>query len=473
MSNWKLAYWEFIGYWLFDILNFYIDRRRSAMHKFLPSGVILSLLLVSSANAGEILNKHLPKFLKADMEFRYRYEYRNNFDFNKSRDDRDGFDLFRSRLNLQYIPLKQLRFFTQWQDSRIANDEFASKTAFENYMDIRQLYADWEQTLTDAPLGMSKVTVRAGRQELSCGGQRLIGGFNWSNVAQTFDGAKAILSFEPHKLQIDGFITEKTPIKSPREADDFFEDSSEDRFTGYYATYKGIKDTTVEQYVLWRGTESNISFGPNGSGELDEYTAGGRIKGLLPHHFDYEVELAGQWGDFQAKNIGAMMGIGIVGYTFAIPWSPRLAFEFDYGSGDADPTDKTRRTFDNLYPTNHLFYGYMDLISLQNLNNYQFQISAKPHKKLKLQADLHLMYLDTPKDSFYAVNRAVTRTAAATSSGISSQVGQEVDLTVDFKFNDNLQLQTGYSYFFAGDYLRDTGTNDDANFFYVQTTIAL
>ena len=443
------------------------------MNKQILFCLIAGLLFVSPVYAGEKINQYLPQFLKADVEFRYRFEYRDNFDFNDSSDDKDGFELLRSRLNLQWIPIKQLKFFTQLQDSRIANDEFFSKTAFENYMDLRQLYADWEQVLTNAPLGMSKITIRGGRQELSYGGQRLIGGFNWSNVAQSFDGGKVMLFFDPYKLQVDGFAVEKTPIKSPREKDDLFEDSSEDRLAGYYATYKGIKDTTIEQYLLWRGTETNISFGPNGSGELDEYTAGGRIKGNLPYRFDYEAELAGQWGDFKDKDILALMGIGILGYTFDCPWSPRPAFEFDYGSGDSDPTDTTRRTFDNLYPTNHLFYGYMDLISLQNLNNYQFQLSVKPHKKLKLQADLHLLYLDTPKDSLYAANRAVTRTASATSTGVSAEVGREADLTADFKFNDYLQVLTGYSHFFAGDYLRDTGANDDADFFYLQTTIAL
>jgi hypothetical protein len=33
-------------------------------------------------------------------------------------------------------------------------------------------------------------------------------------------------------------------------------------------------------------------------------------------------------------------------------------------------------------------------------------------------------------------------------------------------------IDAGYSHFFAGDYLRDTGPSDDADFVYVQTTLS-
>lgn len=101
--------------------------------------VFLGFLLLGftqSAQAGELLNKHLPSYLKADIEFRHRMEYRQNFDFNDSADDEDAFDLLRARLNLQWTPVKPVKFFMQWQDSRIANDEFANKTACVSFMSI-------------------------------------------------------------------------------------------------------------------------------------------------------------------------------------------------------------------------------------------------------------------------------------------------------------------------------------------------
>ena len=426
---------------------------------------------VQSAHAGEFLNKHLPSYLKADIEFRHRMEYRQNFDFRDNADDEDAFDLLRARLNLQWTPVKPVKLFMQWQDSRIAGDEFANKTAYENFMDLRQLYVDYEDAVLIDAINMNKLSLRAGRQEFSYGAQRLLGGFNWSNIAQTFDGGKLGAHFSTFHTQLDIFAGEKTNNKSPKQADDLFDGSNKDRVWAYYATAKAFGETLIENYLVRRATYKNVSFGPSGSSEIDDYTFGGRLKKSFSNGIDYELEVAGQWGDFRDQDVAAMMAVGIVGYTFQAPWQPRAAFEFDYGSGDSDPTDGKMTAFDNLYPTNHLFYGYMDFISLQNLNDYRFQISA--NKKLKLQGDLHLIFLDTPKDSFYSAARAVTRTAAASLSDVSPHVGNEIDLTVDYKLNNYVNVHAGYSHFFAGKYLQETGANDDADFVYVQTTLAL
>lgn len=444
------------------------------MRKYVPACVLFLLFgVISSVQAGELLNKHLPKYLKADLEFRHRMEYRQNFDFSDSAEDEDAFDLLRARLSLQWNPVKPVKLFTQWQDSRIANDEFANKTTFENYMDLRQLYVDYEDNIMIDALTMNKLSLRGGRQEFSYGAQRLLGGFNWSNVAQTFDGGKLGMHFAKYHIQLDVFAGEKTSIKSPREADDLYDGSGKDRMWAYYATAKAFQETLIENYLIRRATYKNISFGPSGSSEVDNYTFGGRLKKAFSNGVDYELEAAGQWGDFRDQDVMAMMAVGIVGYTFQKPWQPRVAFEFDYGSGDSDPTDGKMTTFDNLYPTNHLFYGYMDFISLQNLNDYRFQVSAKPHKKLKLQADWHMIYLDTPKDSWYSAGRTVTRTASVSLSDVSPHVGNEIDLVADYKFNNNVSMHAGYSHFFAGKYLQETGANDDADFVYVQTTFSL
>jgi hypothetical protein len=299
-----------------------------------------------------------------------------------------------------------------------------------------------------------------------------VGGFNWSNVAQTFDGGKIGFHIAPIHLQVDIFAGDKTSIKSPREFDDLYDASARDRLYGYYAVMKAKNETLIENYLLHRTTWKNISFGPSGTGEIDNYTFGSRLKGKLPHNFDYEIETAGQWGNFRDTAVRAMMAVGILGYTFDHKWQPRVAFEFDYGSGDSNPNDETMTTFDNLYPTNYPHYGYMDLVSLQNINDYRYTFSMKPMKKLKLQADFHVLYLDTPKDSFYSVARTVTRTAPASLSGVSDHLGNEIDLTADYKLNNYANFSMGYGHLFPGGYLKDTGANNDVDFFYFQTTLS-
>ena len=96
---------------------------------------VLGLLVFASsvAEAGDIVNKYLPKWVNVDFQLRHRYEWRSNFDFNDSIYDKDGFNLWRSRLGLTLKPTEDLRLFYQFQDVRISDDSTTgSKSTFEN-----------------------------------------------------------------------------------------------------------------------------------------------------------------------------------------------------------------------------------------------------------------------------------------------------------------------------------------------------
>lgn len=432
--------------------------------------IVFLTLNFSFAEAGEVLNKHLPPWINCDVEFRHRFEWRSDFDFNDTIDDNDGFNLWRGRLGVTLKPTDNFKLFYQFQDSRISHDSISgSKAGFENWAETRQA---WIEAKTDAlaidAIGLVKTGIKFGRQELSYGAQRLLGGFHWSNVAQTFDAGKVLLEFA--KFNAEVFGGGKTPNKSPREQDDFYDGAANDRLGGYYATYKGEGDLIVEQYVINRNTDGKtVSFGQTGDGEVEDYTIGGRIKGKWRETpVDFEFEAAKQVGNSGSLDVDAQMAVAIAGYTFDHPWKPRLSFEFDYASGDNNSTDGDRETFDNLHPTNHLFYGYMDFVSLQNINNYQFQIHVSLNKQLTLRGDLHLIYVDTPKDNLYAADRTIKR---ATAAGADSHVGNEVDLLAKYKASDFAEIWAGYSHLFAGNFLSDTGASDDADFVYVQTTL--
>lgn len=432
------------------------------MKNILAVVVFLGLSCAVPSQAGEYLNKSLPEWINVDVQLRHRYEWRSNFDFNDTVYDKDGFNLWRGRLGLTLKPSKESRLFYQFQDARVSDDSTTgSKAAYENWGETRQLWGEFKT----GPIGL-----RLGRQELSYGAQRLLGAFDWSNVAQTFDTGKIMLEFEKQKLNVDIFGGGKTPLKSPREMDDFYDGSANDRIGGYYAVYKGIGNLTVEQYVINRNTDGQtISFGQTGDGEVEDYTIGARLTGKIPEtNFDYEVEAAKQAGNSGALDVDAQMAVAILGYTFDHNWHPRLSFEYDYASGDHDATDGDRQTFDNLYPTNHLFYGYMDFVSLQNIHDYRFQIKADPAKKLNLSADYHLFYLDTYKDNLYSAARTIKR---STKAGVDdTYVGSEIDLLAKYQATKFMGIWAGYSHFFAGDFLNQTGADDDADFVYAQTT---
>src|SRR5882672_5861779 len=98
------------------------------------------------------------------------------------------------------------------------------------------------------------------------------------------------------------------------------------------------------------------------------------------------------------------MDVAQAGYTFANAWAkPRLGMEYAHGSGDSNPKDGTHETFENLFPTNHKFYGYMDFFSLQNIHDIRAIAQIKPHPRLSLAVEGHAFWLANTHDSLYTV----------------------------------------------------------------------
>ena len=83
--------------------------------------------------------------------------------------------------------------------------------------------------------------------------------------------------------------------------------------------------------------------------------------------------------------------------------------------------------------------------------------------------DYHLYWNAQTTDAWYRVN-GVTRVRGIT-PGADTFRGSEFDFTGIYKVNKNLSFQAGYSVFFAGGFLDDTGASDNAHFGYAQVQI--
>lgn len=423
---------------------------------------LLMLFFVKQAECGQIINQYLPENLKIDYEFRYRLESRNNFDFNSAIDDRDTFHLIRSRLSIDWSVQDNLRFFTQMQDARVYDLRAANKSPYYDIFDFRQAYLE----IKPGGLFGDNIGMSFGRQELAYGKQRLVGNFNWSNLAQSFDVFKLMLELREYNFKTDAFWGEKVLARRDT-LNKFFDQDSDDTLSGIYSTWKGLDKRSVEGYLLYRKTDKSVTF--NGfSDRVEEYTIGARIEKSKGRELDYEFEGAYQFGDFGSMDVSAYMVVIGLGYTFDYSLSPRAGFEFAHASGDDRDTRTKRETFDNLHPTNHIHYGYMDRISLQNINDYRFQLGVKHGNKLSVETEFHLFYLDTSEDSLYAADRSVLRAA---SPGADAHIGNEIDFLTDYKVNNYISLLAGYSHFFAGDFLNAARAGNDGDFFYIQTTL--
>ncbi len=427
-------------------------------------------------------------------QFRTRLEHKAHFGVAGGLDLRDeGGDagntywLFRTKAHVGYTPCAWFTVYAEGRDSFSLNDERSPDPETDRF-DLHQAYVR---------LGDPKefpLTAKVGRQELSYGDERLIGAFDWNNLGRVFDAAK--LRFENEKLWVDAFtgrvvLADDHQLNMPNDYD---------WFSGVYASTRALCPVQETQlFFLARNTDlqspaANAGGAPQAGGPAarDIYTVALRVKSLPGKlgGWDYSAELAGQFGRFR-ETAGARSGQNLDHEAFAAHvagaytckdcWgTPRVGLEYNFASGDSDPTDGKHTTFENLFPTNHKFYGYMDVASWQNLHNPRLSLSLKPDKKLTVTADYHLFWLADTHDNFYTVAGARRGGVGATAgkgyginAGNDSFVGSEIDLIATYTIKPYATAQVGYGHFFVGKYVDQTFAapgfgSTDADYVYAQ-----
>ncbi|MBI4549863.1 MAG: alginate export family protein [Candidatus Omnitrophica bacterium] len=405
--------------------------------------------------------------MKIGGQSRYRYECRDDFNLNSTTYEDDSMHLLRNRLNLDVSYLSPegaapARFFAEGQEAHsFAKSDVNQTNGFVNELDLRQFYAELKSPVEELPL-----SAKIGRQVLSYGDERLVGGFEWSNVARVFDALKWVYAPNP-QVQLDVFASRVVRV----DTDQRDQTPHADNFYGIYLSTKPFRkqmDQILDSFLFIRHNRDRSAAGERAGfrGELKEYTFGNRFKGKK-WSWDYGTEYAVQLGSRAHDTIAAWAFHQELGHTFSKAfWTPRIYGEYNHASGDRNPTNGTFSTFDNLFPTNHNKYGYIDFISLKNVNDFMVGTSLKPHARLQCSADFHWFVLDAKESAWFNAGGGVFRAA---NPAASPHLGSELDLLATYQLTAHLGLMAGYSRFFAGPFAKDTGAHDDANFLYFQT----
>jgi len=182
------------------------------------------------------------------------------------------------------------------------------------------------------------------------------------------------------------------------------------------------------------------------------------VRAWFTSHFDALV----QWKPFSAdialglrSRLAARVPVGFTG-------------EYNYASGDADPTDGTRGTFDQLYPTGHDKYGLADQVGWRNIHHLRTGVDVTPMKALLLTASYHSWWLAERNDALYSAGSAVI--ARAPGGAISRHVGQEIDVQASRPITPHVQVSGGYAYIFPGAFLKQTTPGASYGYPYVMAT---
>jgi hypothetical protein len=467
----------------------------------------LTLVSTGSAFSGEVKTPSVRLEKKAapllsfydgrvafDVEERTRYEVRSDTrDFNDASNDAndDSWLVHRFRLGVRLKPAKWLNFYLQGQDTREwdsdrANIPGVTGTEGGDTFDLRQGYLELGD-LKRFPLSLT-----LGRQSLIWGDGRLVGDPRWNNFGRTFDAVK--LRFESKGFWADAFVGRPVQIK-----EEVFNDSdSADTLAGLYAGTEAVPIQSTEFFFFYRDkrdTQPDLDptnrLDPRGSwnGPAQRTaTIGTRMdseKGAL-NGWDYKLVAAAQWGDLWLNDRSApaldqrAYAVHVSGgYTWEEPaWHPRIGLEYNFASGDKNPNDGKSESFQNLFPSNHEKYGYLDEFSWRNLHNIRVQTKVDVTRSIQAELNYHAFWLADTHDYWYRSNGFSTlRTRTpdgrdVRTVGARSFAGHEIDFVVRWNASKWLTLDTGYTHFFAGDYLRDTGPADDADFAYVQAQLA-
>jgi len=424
------------------------------------------------------------KLLTWDLQDRVRWEIKDNvFDFNdavRTIND-DNWVLNRFRIGLGVQPTDWLKVYAQVQDAREwLSDRPDIPGVFgaegDDSFDLRQAYIE---------LSLNEWSLRIGRQVLAFGDQRLIGPLEWTNFTRTFDAIR--LTYKGSNYTVDAFASSEVAIdRGSFNQSDLFNGTETDRqqvFSGLYFTTEALSFATADAYVLHLHEN-------RAAGDTNFFTLGTRWKSksaATPAHgdgkhvvaatpaspWDWDAELAFQTGEVGGRDLTAFASHVGLGYTIpGCPFKSRFGLEYNFATGDGNPTDGDVETFQNLFPMNHIYYGFMDAFAWQNIHDVAVSWKTKPCTNVTTRVDFHAFWLADTNDSWYRANGTTTvRPLNAAARGADNFAGTELDVVVTWQARKELAFDIGYSRFFAGDYLGDTGAQDDANFGYVQATI--
>lgn len=456
--------------------------------------------VAGSGRLNDWLRKESPAFGPWDIggQFRARYELKDNGgpfpnrDFRRRGVDADNsYLLLREKIHLGYAPCPWFAIYTEGRDSSSTGDARNPNPEADEF-DLHQAFVK----VGDA--NSFPLTAKIGRQEFVYGDERLMGNGDWGNIPRAFDAAT--LRFEHALLWVDAFagrvvLPDDHNLNMPNDYD---------WLSGIYAsTTTLIPKQETQLYLLLRNASADAAAAQAGSlvglpSARDIYTFGLRVKSLPGQRkgWDYSAELAGQIGSVNQAVPGvgprrldheAMAASVGGGYTWTKAFgSPRLGLEYNYASGDRDPTDGKNETFENLFPTNHKLYGYMDFVGWRNIHNPRFSASLKPTKALTLTLDYHLFWLADTHDFFYPESGPGRGASGPTipsepasygrNPGFGSFVGSEINLDATYALKPWTIVRAGYGHFFVGDYARSSlssvGGAKDADWVYVQTTFS-
>lgn len=292
-----------------------------------------------------------------------------------------------------------------------------------------------------AEVDAGPVTVRAGRQMLSLGTERLVGTRYGPNVPLAFDGARAIVTHGQMQVSL---LAVKPVVSRPGNFDD--RTSATKALWGAYATVPGID----LYYLGYRNR--NARFGGAQGREL-RHSIGARFHGARAG-WHWNVEGVYQFGDFMGRPISAWTLGSEVGRAVPLGGlSPDMTVRFNMVSGDRNPRDGHLGTFNALFPKGK-YFGELSPVGPTNIISLNPRISAPLGKGWSASIAAMAYWRYTAGDGVYDIPGNLIR---APGTSRARFIGKEAEATLAWQASAELELSGSISVFAPGAFIRETG----------------
>ena len=405
---------------------------------------------------------------------RFRYENQDNFNAiyygpsPATGKDSDAFTLGRFRFGFSYHPNENIHLSVGMQHSAVwdlaMNDDEFYKPIFEKpnnpYKDYWEPFNTYIEIKNYLPF-----SIKAGRQQIYYGNNRVFGPGNWGNSSRwIWDAIK--LHYPYSRGFLDAYYGQ-TMVHDPTIFS--WNHSGGFKSVGFYGQFKLPKNFLgigIEPFAMNKINHTDAYKGEDGQvGDLDTYYVGARIFRKDFKGFDFDATYVKEEGDSASDDIDAYGYHVLFGYRFKpIPFKPRVSLEYTFASGDSDPTDGKLETFDGAFGARGKIMGRMNLFFWSNLKDAQINLDLKPMKRLSFTLGYHQFWLAEEKDAWY-LNKKLYRDKTGNSG---DEIGREFDIVGTWTIRKGMDIQFGYGHFWPDEFAKNVASDKEANWVFLQ-----
>jgi hypothetical protein len=413
--------------------------------------------------------------VSGELRSRWEMHRRNMTDF-RSKDSHDHEEWVdsRLRLGLEFELAAGTKVFVQPQVNYAwgADGEEDDLLLYQGYVVFTPQIFGYDTVLT------------IGRQELAMGSEMLLG--NDSKYAGLSHDAVRLDVKPLDKLSTTLFVSKlvEGTVAGADEASGLATTGAyinDVHLWGLWNTYDFESlDAVLDVYLLYLQSDVEFNTAPfasfmAASGAVNEFNTDGKIWTLgsrfkldkfevFGQKFDYSVELAIQAGTINIGGFPVVDGVRQndldikdsfafeteLGWSPALPWSPRLCAGMAWASGDDAADDGNINHFFEIYQDVQGRLGKADLFVLENLRCWYTTLTFKPMDIKKLDAGISFLRFNAFEEG------DVLGTGGTQLVGSDcNDIGDEYDVFLGYELNSNADLKFCWSYVEPEDMIHD------------------